>query len=1114
MQKWLRGLQHRLIQSRAVLLVGCAIALAIAVPATQYYFTQAGEIRLAKRELSWDRYVRPLIPLMQLLQLHERNLLQARSGDKTAALRLDHVAARINRRIQSFTPINQKLAAQLHINARWNIFTHDWQNIIANKNALTNSTLRQRYAALRTNLWTTIVRGADSAQVLSQSNPAALNQIDVLRMRVPAILVRLTIMQNLLLTLPPGHGASPSRLRELRQVIDRINAAVLTMRSDLVHALALQTASPHNFTGGLNRLLVNIRAIRKQSRTAPDIFAAQHQRNALLKQLAAAAVNARRVAWACSRDLASSVKDRITYLRWHFFVSLAITLIVTVSVLLLFLALYRSMKTAMANQLGAERNLRRANNLYAALSQTNELIARHCEPDKLFTQICEIAVKYGGFALALIAEKDLTSGEIAIGAAHGEFRQHLRDFLDTSHPELISPANPIIRAFTMEEPVVNNHLKVLSDVDLAATFGTMGLNSAGIFPLSRNGKIAAVLAVYALAENFFDSQVSGLLIEMSHAISFALDDMEREKHRRSTEQALRDSELRYHLIMESAGDAIILMDDTGHIIDLNRRAAEQFGYTRLEMLESCSDILFPQDIRQECMLRQKSVLESGQSINTTVTAQRKDNTTFPVELAESRVVFQGNPLLLGIFRDISERKLAEDRIRYLAYHDALTDLPNRMLLNDRLGQTIRHARRHDQMVGVIFLDLDNFKNVNDTLGHDSGDDLLKMAAQRIKSSLREADTVARLGGDEFVVLLPAVPSEAEVNRVAEKILEAMNVPFVISGHTFHVTCSMGLSLFPRDGTDCSDLLRNADEALYRAKKDGRNCLAIHSPELHAAAVENLWMENDLRLALARNELSMHYQPQVDLNSGRIIGAEALLRWQHPTRGLISPVKFIPLAEDKGLMPVLGEWILKTACNQIRLWQDAGLPVVPVAVNLSALQCREPSLPDTVRRVLKDSGIDPTLLELEITEGTLMAQTDVLCNRMVEIKKTGIRFSLDDFGIGYSSLSYLTRFPIDTLKIDISFVRGMMDDPKDLAVVDTIIDLADNLQLRTVAEGVEKEEQLTLLRLLGCQSMQGYFFSKPLPAAEFAEFLRTGKCLPAPSAMSPHPSVLPPAVAVR
>ncbi len=1104
MRKWLRRVQGRLTQSRAVLLVGCAIALAIAIPATQYYLTQAGEITSASRERNWATYVRPLIPLMQLLQLHERYLWQVRGGDQAAA-RLNRITGRINRRIVRFNPIDHQLSSQLHVNARWNIFTHDWKNITANEKLLTTLALRQRYAVLRTNLWTTIVRSADAARVTSQGKPAALYQVDVLRMQIPAMMVRLAVLQNLLLRLPPGRIVSPANRRALRQVIGRLDATVLATRSDLVHTLALETSPTHNFTRGLEGLMVHIRAIRQHGRMLESHVATREQREALLNQLAGAALDARQVYRVCAWNLARDAQDRVTYLRWRFFVSLAITLIVAVSVLFLFLALYRSMKMAMAEQLEAKNNLRRVNNMYAALSQTNELIARHCEPDKLFTQICEIVVNYGGFALALIAEKDLSTGEIAIGAAHGELRQHLRDFLDTAHPDLISPSNPIIRAFNMDGPVVNNHLRSLSDVDMAASFATMGLNSAATFPLHRNGKIVAVLAVYAAAENMFDSQVNGLLVEMSHGISFALDDMEREKHRRSTEQALRDSELRYHLIMESAGDAIILMDETGHMIDLNRRAAEQFGYTRSEMLERGGETLFPKDIQQEAALRQKGVLESGQSMNTTVMAIRKDGTTFPAELAESRVVFQGNPLLLGIFRDISERKLAEDRVRYLAYHDALTDLPNRMLLNDRLGQTIRHARRHDQIVGVIFLDMDNFKTVNDTLGHDSGDELLKMAAQRIKSSLREADTVARLGGDEFVVLLPEVPSEVEINKVAEKILEAMNVPFVISGHTFHVTCSMGLSLFPRDGMDCGELLRNADEALYRAKKEGRNCVAIHSPEMHAAALESLWMENDLRQALTRDELCMHYQPQVDLNSGRIIGAEALLRWQHPTRGLISPAKFIPLAESKGLMPVLGEWILKTACNQIRAWQDAGVPVVPVAVNLSALQCREPSLPETVRRVLKDSAIDPMLLELELTEGTLMAQTDVLCNRMVEIKKTGIRFSLDDFGIGYSSLSYLTRFPIDTLKIDISFVRGMMDDPKDLAVVDTIIDLADNLQLRTVAEGVEKQEQVMLLKLLGCQSMQGYFFSKPLPALEFAELLRTDKRLPPADAVA-SPSV--------
>ena len=281
---------------------------------------------------------------------------------------------------------------------------------------------------------------------------------------------------------------------------------------------------------------------------------------------------------------------------------------------------------------------------------------------------------------------------------------------------------------------------------------------------------------------------------------------------------------------------------------------------------------------------------------------------------------------------------------------------------------------------------------------------------------------------------------------------------------------------------------SSDRRADRAKKDGRNRFAVHSPEMHAATVETLWMENDLREALHKEQFVLHYQPQVDLSTGKIIGAEALIRWRHPQRGLISPAKFIPLAEERGLMLSLGSWILHSACHQIKRWQNSGLPVVPVAVNLSGIQCREASLTNTIANVLSATGLDPRLLELEITEGTLMSQTDSLRARMIELKKLGIRFSLDDFGTGYSSLSYLTRFPIDTLKIDISFVRGMLDDPKDLAVVDTIIDLADNLQLHTVAEGVENAEQVTLLKLLECRAMQGYYFSKPLAPDDFAAML--------------------------
>ena len=614
------------------------------------------------------------------------------------------------------------------------------------------------------------------------------------------------------------------------------------------------------------------------------------------------------------------------------------------------------------------------------------------------------------------------------------------------------------------------------------------LRAVAAFPVRRRGTAVGALVIYSARKDAFDDQFRTLLTEIANSISFALDDLDRENLRRAAEQALRDSEQRYHLVMEGAGDAIILMEESGKIVEVNRRAVEQFGYSRDALLGMHGSELFPPEVQAEVKARYDRLVQTGERIDSTSTAMRRDQRTFPMDIVESRVELQGKCLMLAIFRDISERKAAEERIHYLAYHDSLTGLPNRTLLIDRLEQAIRQAHRHNAMLGVIFIDLDNFKTVNDTLGHEFGDELLQGAAMRIRSALRSEDTVARLGGDEFIVLISDPKTTQDVAYVAAKIIESMAVPFIISGHTFHITCSIGMSVYPRDGKDSGVLMRTADEALYQVKKEGRNHAAFHTPEMHAAALEYVRMENDLREALKGNQFLLHYQPQVDLQTGKIIGAEALVRWLHPQRGLVPPTKFIALAEEKGIILPLGTWILEEACRQTRAWQRDGVPVVPVSVNLSPLQCREVTLAHTVRRVLRETGLNPALLELEITESTLMAQTETLRARMIEIKNLGIRFSLDDFGTGYSSLSYLTRFPIDTLKIDRSFVRDMIDDPKDLAVVDTIVDLADNLQLRTVAEGVEKMEQITLLKLLGCHSIQGYYFSRPVPADDFQRML--------------------------
>ncbi len=562
------------------------------------------------------------------------------------------------------------------------------------------------------------------------------------------------------------------------------------------------------------------------------------------------------------------------------------------------------------------------------------------------------------------------------------------------------------------------------------------------------------------------------------------------------------SEQRFQQIIDASNNAIVLVERDGRIVEINRRAVEQFGYERAELLRMPVDQLLAPEHRLVAAARRARVLRDGEHCTSQLTAQRKNQRTFPVELTESRVELNRRRIVIAIFLDMTERQSAEERIRHLAYHDSLTGLPNRALFLDRLEQALRHAHRRDALAAVIFIDLDNFKAVNDTMGHEVGDQLLQAAALRIRAALRAEDTVARLGGDEFVVLTPEAQSPSDAAVVAQKIIQAMTEPFILAGQTFHITCSVGLSLYPRDGRDGGVLLGNADQAMYQAKQEGRNRLAFHTPQLHTTAVEHLHLANDLYAALKQEQLLLAYQPQVDLQSGKIISAEALVRWRHPTRGLVAPNVFIPLAEEKGLILELGNWVLRRVCEQIRRWQAAGVPVAPVAVNLSAVQCREETMFQAVHGILEDTGVAPHLLELELTESTLMTHTESIHARMVKIKNLGLHFALDDFGTGYSSLSYLPRFPIDTLKIDISFIRDMIDDPKDLAVVDTIVDLADNLQLRTVAEGVEKAEQVALLRLLGCQAMQGFYFSKPVGADELAAMLQSDRRLEVPAAAAP------------
>jgi diguanylate cyclase (GGDEF)-like protein len=449
----------------------------------------------------------------------------------------------------------------------------------------------------------------------------------------------------------------------------------------------------------------------------------------------------------------------------------------------------------------------------------------------------------------------------------------------------------------------------------------------------------------------------------------------------------------------------------------------------------------------------------------------------------------GNIMLFeGTAEDITNRKEAEAQVNFLAYHDALTGLPNRALFTDRLETALAAPRRRNQKLAVLFLDLDRFKNINDSLGHSFGDQMLKVVAERLKESVREQDTVARVGGDEFLIMLSVVDHAAESELAAHRIMNAIVRTFLVRGHMLSTTCSIGVSIFPHHGEDGETLIRNADAAMYCAKDDGSNRVCVFADRMNNAAVAQLTLENDLRTALDAREFFLVYQPQMEIATGRITGIEALLRWQHPVLGLVPPDRFITVAENSGLILPVGEWVIRTACAQIRTWQSHNLPVPPVSVNVSALQFRQEGFCSSIRRALEESGLSSQSLELELTESVLLSSAALIRPVLEELKNMGVALAIDDFGTGYSSLSYLKQFRFGKLKIDRSFIRDLVADNDDAAITTAIIRMAKSLNLKVLAEGVETEAQMSFLRERGCDEIQGYYFSRPLAAGDLAALL--------------------------
>jgi diguanylate cyclase (GGDEF)-like protein/PAS domain S-box-containing protein len=545
-------------------------------------------------------------------------------------------------------------------------------------------------------------------------------------------------------------------------------------------------------------------------------------------------------------------------------------------------------------------------------------------------------------------------------------------------------------------------------------------------------------------------------------------------------------------VFENSGEAIVITDAERNIVVVNQAFTLITGFDLADV-----------------MWKNPKILSSGrqtpefyramwQSINETgrwqgeIWNRRKNGETFPEWLSIGAVKDENGQVVnyIAIFNDITQRKESEQRIQFLAHYDALTKLPNRTLFGDRLLYALTVAKRSGKKVALLFLDLDRFKSINDSLGHLSGDLLLQSVADRLKSCVREMDTVCRQGGDEFMVLLTEIDKAEDAAHIATKIVTAMSAEHFVESSNLIVTFSIGISIYPDDAVDSQAMIKNADAAMYHAKEKGRNNFQFFTPDMNAEASERLVLESDLRRALQQGEFVLHYQPQIDNNNWKIVGIEALIRWQHPAKGMIPPARFIPIAEECGLINAIGEWVLKTACIQNKKWQDEGLLTVPMAVNISALQFHQKHFKETIARALRESGLEPGYLELEITEGITVKDIETTVYLLNELKLMGVLISIDDFGTGYSSLSYLKRFPIDKLKVDQSFVHDLSTDADDASIVQTIISMGHGLRLKVIAEGVETADQLAFLKEQHCDEIQGFYFSKPLTVDDFRAYVKS------------------------
>ena len=731
--------------------------------------------------------------------------------------------------------------------------------------------------------------------------------------------------------------------------------------------------------------------------------------------------------------------------------------------------------------------------LYETLSATNEAIMRARSEEELYGLVCEAGVVGGRVAAAAVVVADPGAAHLRVAAARGT----LADALRLEHipaDAAVSQGHGLASdAFHSGRPCVSNDYQ--NDERTRALHTTAGIQSAAAVPFVRAGSTPGVLLLYAGRKRFFDEEAVRLLERMAQNISFGLENLERGAERQRAEARLNQSEARFRSLTELSSDWYWEQDDSLRFTKFEGSGAAGERYQPARAVIGRLSWELP-----------GIVLESANWAMHRVRLERREPfREFEYSYRDSKgnlhhLSVNGEPVYgadggflgyRGTSRDITARKQAEERIQYLATHDTLTGLPNRVIFSELLNHAIGAARRKACSLALLFVDLDRFKVINDTLGHQAGDCLLKGVAAQLKRCVRAADVVARLGGDEFVVLLEEGADANAAQAVARKLLEALAQPIAVEGTDCRVTASIGIAMFPGDGQDEGALMKSADIAMYCAKDEGKNNFQFFSAANQSRSLGKMAMEGHLRGALERNELFLHFQPKKSLRTGAITGVEALLRWRNPVLGLVPPAEFIPLAEETGLILPIGRFVLREACERAAAWGRAGLPALRVAVNLSMRQLADPGLPAQIAATLAQAGLPPGQLELEITESMVMSNPERMLALLTGIRDTGVQLSIDDFGTGYSSLGQLKRLPIDALKIDRSFIRDIPGDSEDEAITGAIIAMARKLGLTVIAEGVETQAQQDFLGTHDCDEMQGFHFARPLPPEEFEALLRQG-----------------------